>query len=101
MTVYVVTYIGLSNSESSANGYCDLFVFSIYDKAKKCLKELKEAEKDNLQSCSERCDLFKPLTCWCLDDYPPCMSIFNKKFGTIHKQAAIACIKRLVDKMLS
>lgn len=46
--------------------------------------ELKEAEKDNLLSCSEKCDLFKPLTCWCLDDYPPCISIFNKKSDDVY-----------------
>lgn len=49
-TVYVLTYVGLSESEYQANGYCDTYVFYSQAKAEAKLKELRDAEIENLKA---------------------------------------------------
>ena len=44
MKIYVVTYVGLSDSDYDANGYCDCYVFGSLDDAKTALKKLRDNE---------------------------------------------------------
>ena len=47
--VYVVTYVGLSDSEYEANGYSDCHVYNDRDAALAKLKELRDAEIETLK----------------------------------------------------
>ena len=44
MKVFVVTYVGLSDTEYDANGYSEVFVCTTLEEAKKKLVSLKQAE---------------------------------------------------------
>ena len=49
MKIYVVTYVGLSDSDYDANGYCDAYVFGALDDAKAAMRRLREKEIDYLK----------------------------------------------------
>lgn len=47
---YVLTYVGLSDSDYHANGYCESRVFDTLEQAKAKLQKLREAEIENLKA---------------------------------------------------
>lgn len=47
LAMWIVSYVGLSDSEYNANGYCETAVFDNYHKAKRKFEEWKKAEMDN------------------------------------------------------
>ncbi len=48
--IYTVSYVGLSDSEYEANGYCETFVFRSQEKAEAKLKALRDAEIENCKA---------------------------------------------------
>ena len=57
--VYVVSYVGLSDSEYDANGYCENAVYDTIDAAKAKLQSWKENEIQNLQDEGREYELLK------------------------------------------
>ena len=48
--IYTVSYVGLSDSEYDANGYCETFVYRLREKAKAKLKALRDNEIENCKA---------------------------------------------------
>lgn len=49
-TVWVVTYVGLSDSEYAANGYCECHVCGTLEAAKAKMRQLRDAEIENCKA---------------------------------------------------
>lgn len=49
-TVWVVTYVGLSDSEYAANGYCECHVCGTLEAAKAKMQQLRDAEIENCKA---------------------------------------------------
>lgn len=48
--IYTVSYVGLSDSEYEANGYCETFVFRSQERAEAKLKVMRNAEIENCKA---------------------------------------------------
>ena len=59
MKIYIVSYVGLSESEYAANGYCDNYLFSDEESAKAKVQDLKEEEIAHLVDNEEEYEILE------------------------------------------